>query len=106
VPAIRDRDPETGEDAIVFEGTACLQYLADRFDKSGEWTGRTAAEKAAVMSWTEYQTAGLGYVLLSHSGPLEGLADCGVLQGYGKVLAVLPPGVPDQGQSGPASAHH
>jgi glutathione S-transferase len=106
VPAIRDRDPVTGEDAIVFEGTACLQYLADRFDKSGEWTGRTAAEKAAVMSWTEYQTAGLGCVLLFNNGPLEGLADCGVLQSYGKVLAVLPPGVPDQGQSGPASAHH
>lgn len=62
VPALRDRDPATGEDAIVFEGTACLQYLADRFDTNGDWTGRTAAEKAAVMSWTEYQTAGIGYV--------------------------------------------
>jgi glutathione S-transferase len=61
VPAIRDRDPVSGEDAIVFEGTACIQYLADRFDKGGSWTGRTAAEKAAVMSWTEYQTAGIGY---------------------------------------------
>ncbi|GAB1317430.1 glutathione transferase [Madurella fahalii] len=60
VPAIRDRDPVTGEDAIVFEGTACLEYLADRFDKDGYWTGRTAAEKAAVMSWTAYQTAGIG----------------------------------------------
>ncbi|OAQ69406.1 glutathione S-transferase GliG-like [Purpureocillium lilacinum] len=60
VPAIRDRDPVTGEDAIVFEGTACIQYLAERFDKNGDWTGRTAAEKAAVMSWTEYQTAGIG----------------------------------------------
>jgi glutathione S-transferase len=63
VPALRDRDPVSGEDAIVFEGTACIQYLADRFDKNGDWTGRTAAEKAAVMSWTEYQTAGIGYEL-------------------------------------------
>jgi hypothetical protein len=63
VPAIRDRDPVSGEDAVVFEGTACIQYLADRFDKGGDWTGRTAAEKAAVMSWTEYQTAGIGYDL-------------------------------------------
>lgn len=62
MPAIRDRDPVTGEDAIVFEGTACIQYLAERFDKNGDWTGRTAAEKAAVMSWTEYQTAGIGCV--------------------------------------------
>lgn len=60
VPALRDRDPETREDLIVFESTACLQYLAERFDTGGEWSGRTAKEKAAVMSWTAYQTAGLG----------------------------------------------
>ncbi|KAF4335435.1 O-methyltransferase [Fusarium beomiforme] len=60
VPSLKDRDPETGQDVIVFEGTACLQYLADRWDTMGEWTGRTAAEKGAVLSWTAYQTAGLG----------------------------------------------
>ncbi|KAG4283353.1 hypothetical protein FPRO06_07732 [Fusarium proliferatum] len=60
VPSLKDRDPETGQDVIVFEGTACLQYLADRSDDNGEWTGRTAAEKGAVLSWTAYQTAGLG----------------------------------------------
>lgn len=60
VPALRDKDPVTGEDAVVFEGTACIQYLADRFDKDSDWTGRTPAERAAVMSWTEYQTAGIG----------------------------------------------
>lgn len=60
VPALRDQDPETGDDVVVFEGTACLQYLADRFDKKGDWTGRTAKERAAVFSWTEYQTAGIG----------------------------------------------
>ncbi|KAF3058467.1 Glutathione-S-transferase [Daldinia childiae] len=60
VPSLKDRDPETGEDVIVFEGTACLQYLADRWDTKGEWSGRTAAERGAVLSWTSYQTAGLG----------------------------------------------
>jgi len=32
VSALRDQDPETEQEVIVFEGTACLQYLADRFD--------------------------------------------------------------------------
>ena len=54
VPALKDRD------AVVFEGTACIQYLADRFDVDGLWQGQTAAEKAQVLSWMAYQTAGLG----------------------------------------------
>lgn len=60
VPALKDQDPETGEEVVVFEGTACLQYLAERFDPEGLWSGKTAAEKAAVLTWTAYQTAGLG----------------------------------------------
>ncbi|CAI6334296.1 unnamed protein product [Periconia digitata] len=60
VPSLKDLDPETGEDVIVFEGTACLQYLAELWDKDGLWSGRTAAEKGAVLAWTAYQTAGLG----------------------------------------------
>jgi len=60
VPALKDQDPVSGKDLTVFEGTACLQYLADRFDKEGLWGGRNAWEKAAVLSWTAYQTAGLG----------------------------------------------
>lgn len=62
VPALRDVDPETGETFHVFEGTACLQYMADRFDTDGEWAGRTAAERGAVFTWVAYQTAGIGYV--------------------------------------------
>lgn len=60
VPSLKDQDPETKEEVIVFEGTACLQYLADRFDTDGAWTGRTAYEKSQVLSWTAYQTAGIG----------------------------------------------
>lgn len=64
VPALKDEDPATKERIIVFEGTACLQYLAERFDHSGFWKGRTAREKADVFSWTAYQTAGIGSVSL------------------------------------------
>jgi glutathione S-transferase len=60
VPALRDQDPETKQEVIVFESTACLQYLTHRFETDGYWSGRTAWEKAAVLSWTAYQTAGLG----------------------------------------------
>ncbi|KAK8013416.1 glutathione S-transferase GliG-like, partial [Apiospora marii] len=60
VPSLKDEDPETGEGVIVFEGTACLQYLAFRFDTDGIWSGRTAFEKGNVLAWTAYQTAGLG----------------------------------------------
>jgi glutathione S-transferase len=59
VPSLKDHDPETHEKVIVFEGTACLQYMADRFD-NGDWTGKTAFEKGNVLSWTAYQTAALG----------------------------------------------
>lgn len=60
VPSLKDQDPQTKETVIVFESTACLQYLADRFDKSGLWGGRTAYEKGTILSWTAYQTAALG----------------------------------------------
>ncbi|KAL4741663.1 putative glutathione S-transferase GliG-like protein [Aspergillus similis] len=60
VPALRDQDPETGQSVSVFEGTACLYYLADRFDRDGEWLGRTAFERGNVHAWTAYQTAGIG----------------------------------------------
>jgi glutathione S-transferase len=60
VPALRDECPQTKKEVVVFESTACLQYLADRFDVAGLWSGRNAWERAAVHSWTAYQTAGLG----------------------------------------------
>lgn len=60
VPAIKDWCPITKQKIFVFESTACLQYLGERYDHSGRWTGRNPAEKAAILSWTAYQTAGLG----------------------------------------------
>ncbi|KAH9864481.1 hypothetical protein J1614_010415 [Plenodomus biglobosus] len=60
VPTLRDQDPETNQDLYVFESTACLQYLAESYDEEGLWGGRTRAERASVLSWIAYQTAGLG----------------------------------------------
>ena len=60
VPAINDRCPVTHQEINVFESTACLQYLAAQYDSKGLWTGQNAWERGQVMSWTEYQTAGLG----------------------------------------------
>lgn len=62
VPALKDQDPVTKQEIFVFESTACLQYLAERFDTEGYWAGRNAWERAQVLSWTAYQTAGLGHV--------------------------------------------
>jgi len=60
VPTIRDQDAETKQDLYVFESTACLQYLADTYDKEGLWHGKTQYEKGNILSWLAYQTAGLG----------------------------------------------
>ncbi|OAL00906.1 glutathione S-transferase [Phaeosphaeriaceae sp. SRC1lsM3a] len=60
VPALKDFDAETQKDVVVFESTACLQYIADKFDSDGTWKGRNAWEKGQILSWTAYQTAGLG----------------------------------------------
>jgi len=60
VPALRDEDPVTGQIVRVFESTACLYYLADRFDGTGDWLGRSVFERAQIHAWTAYQTAGLG----------------------------------------------
>ena len=45
----------------MFEGTACLQYLTERFDQEGVWSGKNAWERGLVLIWVAYQTAGLGW---------------------------------------------
>lgn len=97
VPSLKDQDPETKAEVIVFESTACLQYLADRFD-DGTWTGRNAAERGSVLSWTAYQTAALGYI--PGAFPRIRVPWCPELivhseQADGKILALLPPGISD-----------
>lgn len=63
VPALADMDASSAAPTkpfFVFESTACLEYLAARYDSAGDWAGRDWAERATVASWTAYQTAGLG----------------------------------------------
>ncbi|KAI0182495.1 glutathione S-transferase [Xylaria flabelliformis] len=60
VPALKDWCSATERELVVFESTACLQHLAEQYDPRGLWRGSNAAEKAAVFTWTAYQTAGLG----------------------------------------------
>ncbi|CAI7602498.1 unnamed protein product [Penicillium glandicola] len=60
VPAICDYDAVQKQVFYVFESTSCLQYLANEYDTEGLWKGRTPGERASVLSWTAYQTAGLG----------------------------------------------
>ena len=45
---MKDMDPETKQQLTVYQSTACLRYLGERFDGTGVWCGQTAREKAAV----------------------------------------------------------
>jgi glutathione S-transferase len=78
VPTIRDQDSETKQDLYVFESTACLQYIADIYDKECLWNGKTQYEKGNILSWIAYQTAGLGYasftILAEHIAHVELIA--------------------------------
>lgn len=60
VPALKDWCSVTEREVLVFESTACLQYLAEEYDQEGIWRGKNTAERAVVLSWTAFQTAGLG----------------------------------------------
>ncbi|KAF8576955.1 glutathione S-transferase [Ramaria rubella] len=56
-PAIIDH---TNGDRIVWESGAILLYLAERFDKTGEFIGKTLEDKSDVWMWLFYQVSGLG----------------------------------------------
>lgn len=85
-----------GEESVVFESTACLQYLAEFYDKTGDWAGRTRAEKATVITWTAYQTAGLGWALWCSISKAS-FELMGPIQTDGQVLAIFPQRLPDAG---------
>lgn len=97
VPSLKDEDPVTKEKVIVFESTACLQYLTDRFDTDGFWTGRTAAEKGAILSWTAYQTAALGYAPITMDIIIPSSSRLITEQSHSQVLAILQERVSHQG---------
>jgi len=70
IPALFDHD--TG--ARVFESGAILIYLAEKYpERSPRLLPATAVERAEVLSWTYWQTGGLGPMLgqLNHFSAIE-----------------------------------
>lgn len=44
----------------VFDSSACLAYLAEKYDKQGLYNGKDLCERTIVMNWLMSYTAGLG----------------------------------------------
>jgi glutathione S-transferase len=44
----------------IFDSSACLTYLAEKYDKDGIYRGKTLCERTIVMNWLMSYTAGLG----------------------------------------------
>ncbi|KAJ5212198.1 uncharacterized protein N7498_003844 [Penicillium cinerascens] len=44
----------------VFDSSACLTYLAEKYDKQGLYNGKDLCERTIVMNWLMSYTAGLG----------------------------------------------
>ncbi|KZF23922.1 hypothetical protein L228DRAFT_255290 [Xylona heveae TC161] len=44
----------------VFDSSACLTYLVDKYDKDGLYGGKDLIERTIVMNWLMSYTAGLG----------------------------------------------
>ncbi|KIJ36087.1 hypothetical protein M422DRAFT_261634 [Sphaerobolus stellatus SS14] len=57
LPALIDH---TNDDFAVWESGAILLYVAERFDPSGKFIGRTLKERAEVWEWLIFQLSGLG----------------------------------------------
>ncbi|OCL02661.1 glutathione S-transferase, partial [Glonium stellatum] len=66
VPAMEDvvvaesEHPSNEERINVFDSSACLLYLVDKYDKEGVFGGKGLRERASVISWLMGYTAGLG----------------------------------------------
>ncbi len=57
IPAIIDPNGPNGEPVALFESGAILIYLAE---KTGQFIGKTATEKAKVIQWLMFQMGGVG----------------------------------------------
>lgn len=44
----------------VFDSSACLTYLAEKYDQQGLYNGKDLCERTVVMNWLMSYTAGLG----------------------------------------------
>lgn len=64
VPAMEDAevDPASGEAKRlnIFDSSACLTYLAEKYDTEGMYRGKDLHEKTVIMNWLMSYTAGLG----------------------------------------------
>ena len=44
----------------IFDSSACLQYIVDKYDKEGLYGGKNIWERTMVTNWLMAYTAGLG----------------------------------------------
>ncbi|KOS22914.1 Glutathione-S-transferase [Escovopsis weberi] len=58
VPALIDE--EDGKRVVSWDSSQILQYLADKYDGSKSWSGRTPAERLEIGNWLTFETASLG----------------------------------------------
>jgi glutathione S-transferase len=60
VPALEDVALNGEPRPRVFESSACLQYIACKYDAEGIFSGNSDNEKAQVFSWIAMHDSGLG----------------------------------------------
>ncbi|KIJ27917.1 hypothetical protein M422DRAFT_37522 [Sphaerobolus stellatus SS14] len=60
IPAIVDNEKDGH---IVWESAAILNYIADRFDTIGDYSGTTTQERSTILQWISYQVSTLGPTL-------------------------------------------
>ncbi|KAI9878490.1 MAG: hypothetical protein M1830_000722 [Pleopsidium flavum] len=60
VPAMEDVEVRDGKRLSVWESSACLTFLVDKYDKAGEFGGRDLWERTQVGNWLTLHTAALG----------------------------------------------
>jgi len=60
VPAMEDVEVRDGKRLSVWESSACLSFLVDKYDEAGEYGGRDLWERTQVRNWLALHTAALG----------------------------------------------
>ncbi|OJJ45947.1 hypothetical protein ASPZODRAFT_68717 [Penicilliopsis zonata CBS 506.65] len=58
VPALLDG--VDGQRTYVWDSSAMLEYLAERYDTAHAWSGRDMCEKNEIRNWLTFETASLG----------------------------------------------
>ncbi|KAB8070359.1 glutathione S-transferase [Aspergillus leporis] len=60
VPAMEDTEVRNGRRLNVFESTACLIFLVDKYDSDGVLGGKGLWERTQINNWLTLHTAALG----------------------------------------------